>query len=257
MVNLVVKLWVLLFGMAVGSFLNVCIYRLPVSISLIRPRSMCPRCKSPIAFYDNIPVLSYLFLRGRCRRCGAPIPYRYPLVELLSGLLAVAVFKYHGPSAEAVFLYVLIAALLVVTFIDMDHQIIPDVITRPGIGIGFLTSFVVDYVSYPASLMGIALGGGSLLLVAWGYSAVTKREGMGGGDIKLLAMIGAFLGWKAVIFTIFAGSALGTLVGIGVALQKGGGGKMAIPFGPFLSLGAILYIFFGPQVIDWYLGTMR
>ena len=253
----IVELWVLFFGMAVGSFLNVCIYRLPHSLSLIRPRSMCPSCRSPIAFYDNVPVVSYLLLRAKCRKCGASISARYPVVEFVSGLFAVAVVVRHGLSADALFLYILIAALLVVTFIDIDHQIIPDVITFPGIALGFLTSFIAGYVTYKESLIGILLGGGSLLLVAWGYSALTKREGMGGGDIKLLGMIGAFLGWKAVIFTIFAGSAIGTVIGLILAVRKGGGGKLAIPFGPFLSIGAILFIFFGPQMISWYVGTMR
>jgi len=254
---LVVNLWVLLFGMAVGSFLNVCIYRLPRSLSLIRPGSMCPGCRSKIAFYDNIPVLSYLLLKGRCRRCGARISPRYPLVELVSGLFAVAVLGRYGLTLEAFVLYALTAALLVITFIDIDHQIIPDVITYPGIVIGFLMSFFLDHVTYQESFIGILVGGGSLLLVAWGYHGLTKREGMGGGDIKLLAMIGAFLGWKAVVFTIFAGSAIGTVVGATVALRKGGGRRLAVPFGPFLSLGALLFLFFGPQVIHWYLGLMR
>jgi len=242
--------------MAVGSFLNVCIYRLPRSLSLVGPRSMCPSCRTNIAFYDNIPVVSYLLLRGRCRKCGARISVRYAVVELLLGLFALAVFVRHGLSLEALFLYGLIAALIVITFIDIDHQIIPDVITYPGIVIGFLMSLIVGHITFKDSLIGIALGGGSLLLVAWGYHALTKREGMGGGDIKLLAMIGAFLGWKAVIFTIFAGSVTGTFVGAFVALGKGGGRKLAVPFGPFLSLGALLFIFFGPQFIEWYLGLM-
>ncbi|MEE9567714.1 MAG: A24 family peptidase [Desulfobacteria bacterium] len=243
--------------MAVGSFLNVCIYRLPRSLSLIHPPSMCPSCRTKIPFYDNVPVASYLWLRGRCRHCGAAFSLRYPLVELVSGLFAVAVFARYGFSWESLFLYSLVGALLVITFIDIDHQIIPDVITYPGIGVGFVTSLLLGHITYKESLIGILLGGGILLLVAWGYYLLTKREGMGGGDIKLLAMIGAFLGWKGAIFTIFAGSAIGTVAGVALALRTGGGRKLAIPFGPFLSVGALLYLFFGPQLIGWYIALMR
>jgi leader peptidase (prepilin peptidase)/N-methyltransferase len=253
-----IKVFVFVFGAAVGSFLNVCIYRLPRSISLIRPRSRCPRCESGIAFYDNIPILSYLWLRGKCRHCGATISLRYPVVELAAGLFAVALFSQPGLALrEAFVLFVLVAVLLVVTFIDIDHQIIPDMITYPGIVIGFLSSFFLENITYKDSLLGIVLGGGLLLLVASGYYFVTKKEGMGGGDVKLLAMIGAFLGWKAVIFTILVGSAIGTVIGIAMAFRMQGGRKLAIPFGPFLSLGALLFIFQGHSIMAWYIGLMR
>jgi len=153
--------------------------------------------------------------------------------------------------------YALVAALLVITFIDIDHQIIPDVITYPGIVVGFLASLAVGQITYIESLIGIILGGGVLLMVAWGYYLVTKKEGMGGGDIKLLAMIGAFLGWKGVIFTIFVGSAIGSAVGIALALRTEQGRKLPIPFGPFLSLGALLFLFFGPQIISLYVRILR
>ena len=243
--------------MAVGSFLNVCIYRLPRSLSLVRPGSMCPNCKKKIPFYDNIPVMSYLWLRGRCRHCGTIISFRYPVVELTAGLFAVAVYSRHGFTFEGLFFYALVGLLLVVTFIDIDHQIIPNVITYPGIVVGFLCSLWLGHVTYKESLAGILLGGGILLLVAWGYYFLTKKEGMGGGDVKLLAMIGAFLGWKAVVFTIFVGSAVGTVAGVAVMLRTREGRKMAVPFGPFLSLGALLYMFQGPQIIHWYMTLMR
>jgi leader peptidase (prepilin peptidase)/N-methyltransferase len=179
------------------------------------------------------------------------------VVELVSGLFAVALFNRYGFSWDSLFLYALVAALLVVTFIDIDHQIIPDVITLPGIPVGFLSSFLLAHITYKESLIGIILGGGLLLCVAWGYYLLTKREGMGGGDIKLLAMIGAFLGWKGVIFTVFAASAIGTAAGLVVTLRTGAGRKLAIPFGPFLSLGALLYLFFGTQMVSWYLSLMR
>jgi len=248
---------VFLFGAAIGSFLNVCIYRLPQSLSLIHPRSMCPRCRAPIPFYDNIPILSYLVLHGKCRRCATSISPRYPVVELAAGLFAVAVFARHGVSWDGFLVYVLVAALLVVTFIDIDHQVIPNIITYPGIIIGFGTSFFTGLVSYRESLLGIALGAGVLVIVASGYYLLTKKEGMGGGDVKLLAMIGAFLGWKAVIFTIFVGSAVGTVLGVAVAVRTKKGRKTAVPFGPFLSLGAILYLFHGPEIVNWYFGLMR
>jgi leader peptidase (prepilin peptidase)/N-methyltransferase len=255
---LMIKLFIFVFGTAVGSFLNVCIYRLPRSLSLIHPRSMCPRCGEGIAFYDNIPILSYLWLRGRCRHCGATISLRYPVVELAAGLFAVALFAREGLALhEGLILYVLVATLLVVTFIDIDYQIIPDAITYPGIVIGFLSSFVLKNITYKESLLGIAVGGGLLLLVASGYYFLTKKEGMGGGDVKLLAMIGAFLGWKAAIFTIMVGSAIGTVLGIAMAIRTQGGRSLAVPFGPFLSLGALLFIFEGQAMIAWYMGLMR
>ena len=213
---------------------------------------MCPSCGAKIAFYDNIPILSYLWLRGRCRRCGAIISLRYLVVEVAAGLFAVAMLTRHGLTLDGFFLYALVSALLVVAFIDIDHQIIPDVITCPGIVVGFFSSFVVGYVTYKESLMGIVLVGGILLLVATGYYFLTKKEGMGGGDIKLLAMIGAFIGWKGVLLTIFLSSAIGTLSGLLVMLRSRKTMKMAIPFGPFLSIGATIYIFFGKELIFWY-----
>ncbi|NVM22761.1 MAG: prepilin peptidase [Desulfobacterales bacterium] len=254
---MILKIFIFLFGTAVGSFLNVCIYRLPRSLSLIHPRSACPNCGHKIAFYDNIPIASHLWLRGRCRHCRAAISLRYPVVELAAGLFAVGVFSRFSLAWEGLFLYALVAALLVVTFIDIDHQIIPDVITYPGIVIGLLCSFLPGHITYKESLMGIAFGGGILLLVAWGYYLLTKKEGMGGGDVKLLAMIGAFLGWQAVIFTIFVGSAIGTVIGVAVALRTHGGRTMAVPFGPFLSLGALVFLFQGREIMGWYLQILR
>lgn len=243
-------------GMAIGSFLNVCIYRLPESRSIVHPGSSCPACGFKIPFYDNIPVLSYLFLRGRCRRCGVKISLRYPLVEVTAGLFALALFHGYGWSWEALYFFTFVAALLVITFIDIDHRIIPDVITYPGIVVGFACSFWAGHVTWKASLLGILLGGGLLFLVASGYYYLTKKEGMGGGDVKLLAMIGAVLGWQATIFTLFVGSAVGTVFGIVVALQTREGRKTAVPFGPFLSVGALLFLFFGRQIMDWYFGLL-
>ena len=238
--------------MCIGSFLNVCIYRLPESKSIVRPASTCPKCQTPIRFYDNIPVLSYLWLRGKCRACRAPISFRYPLVELISGLFALCVVLSFGLNLESLVYYLFICTLLIVTFIDLDHQIIPDVLTLPGIPIFFIASLAVDDVSTKDALLGILVGGGSLLAVAWGYSLLTGKEGMGGGDIKLLAMIGALIGWKGVCFTIFVSSAIGTVAGVLVMLSTKGGRKLVIPFGPFLSIAAVIYIFFGNDLLLWY-----
>lgn len=254
MINFLIIGLVFMFGMCIGSFLNVCIYRLPSSMSIIKPsRSFCPQCKSAIKFYDNIPVFSYIWLKGRCRNCKASISLRYPLVELITGILAIAILFLFGLTLEGLVYFIFISSLLVITFIDIDHKIIPDIITLPGIPIGLLASFVLPAMTFISSLVGLLVGGGSLLLVAWVYSLITHKEGMGGGDIKLLGMIGAFLGWKGVIFTIFAASLTGTLVGIIVMLQKGKNLKFAIPFGPFLSIGAMSYVFFGERVMYWYL----
>lgn len=236
-----------------GSFLNVCIHRLPEGQSIVTPGSTCPQCKKPIRFYDNIPIISYLLLRARCRNCATPIPLRYPMVELLGGLLALCVFLKFGLSLETLVYFVFIAVLLVITYIDIDHRIIPDILSLPGIPIFFLGSFILVDVTWVDALIGILVGGGSLFAVAWGYYLLTRKEGMGGGDIKLLAMIGALIGWKGVLFTIFASSAIGTIAGIITMLYTKKGLKLAVPFGPFLAIGAIIYIFFGPQIIQWYL----
>lgn len=254
MVNVLFVSLVFIFGMCVGSFLNVCIYRLPSSTSIINPSlSFCPQCKSAIKFYDNIPVLSYLWLKGRCRYCKIPISLRYPMVELMTGIIAVAILFMFGPTPEGIVYFIFMTSLLVITFIDIDYKIIPDTITLPGIPIGLAASFVLPAMTFKSSLLGLLAGGGSLLLVAWTYSLITRKEGMGGGDIKLLGMIGTIVGWKGVIFTIFVASLAGTLVGMIVMLQKGKNLKFAIPFGPFLSIGAMSYVFFGKKVLFWYL----
>lgn len=244
-------------GAVVGSFLNVCIFRLPKDESVVFPPSHCTNCDYRIRWYDNIPILSYLFLRGKCRRCGAPISLQYPLVELINALLSLALFLRYGPGFVFAVLLVFCSALVVVTFIDLEHQIIPDSITLPGIVVGFLVSFFIPSHGWLNSLLGILAGGGSLLLVAYGYQLIAKRDGMGGGDIKLLAMMGAFFGWKAILFIVFAASLLGSVIGISIMLAKKKDSTLAIPFGPYLASGAILYIFYGKRLIYWYLNLGR
>jgi leader peptidase (prepilin peptidase)/N-methyltransferase len=250
-----------IFGLCIGSFLNVCIYRLPAGKSIVFPGSMCPVCNQAIAFHDNIPVLSYLLLRGRCRGCKTPIPFRYPMVELITGLLALGIFIRFGLSPAALVFFIFSATLMVATFIDIDHRIIPDLITLPGIPVFFIASFFLPHPDLISalirSILGILAGGGSLFLVAWTYERLTGKEGMGMGDVKLMGMIGALLGWQGVLFTIFTGSSAGCLVGLVLMAKHRGGMKMAVPFGPFLSLGALLYVFWGPDLINWYLNLLH
>lgn len=243
------------FGSVIGSFLNVCIYRLPRDKSIVFPGSHCPHCNQAIRFYDNIPIVSFLVLRGRCRTCGAAISPRYVIVEALAGCLSLVLFL-HFPPVEYLVYFAFCASLIVITFIDLEFQIIPDIISLPGIPIGFLCSFLLSRVTYFDSLLGILLGGGILFAVAEGYLLVTKTEGMGGGDIKLLAMIGAFLGYQAVLVTIFLSAFVGSVVGVTLMLLKGKDRKYAIPFGPFLALAAIICLFWQQPLIAWYQGVL-
>lgn len=243
---------VVVFGLCIGSFLNVCIYRIPVRKSIVSPGSSCPACGTAIRFYDNIPLLSYLILGGKCRHCRTYISFRYPLIELITGAFSLGLYLKFGLSAEALIYFVFICVLIVIAFIDIDHRIIPDRITLPGIFIFFIAAFAIPSLSWTDSLLGIVIGGGSLFLVAVVYHLVTHKEGMGGGDIKLLAMIGALVGWKGVFFTIFVSSAVGTLAGLLIMAATRQNLKLAVPFGPFLSIGAAAYIFFGPQLVAWY-----
>lgn len=255
--NYLTEFFVFIFGICIGSFLNVCIYRLPESKSIVHPRSMCPSCGTLIASYDNLPIFSYMALRGKCRHCAARISLRYPAIEFISGIFAVGVYLKYGLSLEALIYYTFIATLLVITFIDIDHQIIPDVISLPGIPIFFAASFALPDITLVESIVGILIGGGSLWIVAQLYYVLTRKEGMGGGDIKLLAMMGAVIGWKGVLFTIFVASAIGTVAGMLVMLKTRTSMKLKVPFGPFLAIGAIAYIFLGPQLITWYFNLLR
>ena len=244
-----------LFGAVVGSFLNVCIYRIPLGISIAYPSSRCPGCGESIPFYLNIPLLGYLMARGRCASCSTSISAMYPAIEGLTGLFAVALFLRFGVSVELFVYFAFISALLVISFIDLEHQIIPDVISLPFIPLGFGASFFLASPGVAASALGLLLGGGVLLAIAAGYHLVTGSEGMGGGDIKLLAMIGAFTGWRGVIVTLLLGSFIGALVGLVVIAAKGKGGRYKIPFGPFLAGGAAAHLFYGEHLIDWYLNA--
>lgn len=239
----------LLLGAIIGSFLNVVILRLPTDDeSIIFPASHCPRCQNPLSWYENIPILSFLVLRGRCSHCQARISLQYPTVELCMALLSAAIFHRFGLTITAAGYLLFCAALLVIIWIDFQHQIIPDVISLPGILMGLIFSLASPALTWQDSLIGLLLGGGVLYTIALFYFLWRKQEGMGGGDIKLLAMIGAFLGWQALPFVIFASSLSGSCIGILAMIKQGKGGKTRIPFGPFLSLAALAYLFFQEQV---------
>jgi len=250
--NNIMILFSLLFGLAFGSFLNVCIYRIPLNKSIIFPPSSCPNCEHRIKFYDNIPVFSYLLLRGKCRYCHTHIPIHYPVVELLTGLLSMALFIRYGLSYQYILSFLFLIALLLISFIDLHHQIIPDILSIPGIFAGIAVSFIPGHLTWPDSIIGAVGGGGILYLIALVYKKVTGKDGMGGGDVKLLAMIGAWMGWRALPFIILLSSLSGIVIGGGALMMAGKGYRVRIPFGPFLSLGAIIYFFFGRQILIWY-----
>lgn len=246
-----VPLAVAVIGLFIGSFLNVCIHRIPREESIVFPSSRCPKCREKIRPWDNIPVLSYLFLRGRCRHCKEKISPRYPLVETLCALIALAMLYRFGLTAAFFIYYAWACVLLVITFIDIDYQIIPDSLSIGGIVVGLALVWWLP-VSYPEALIGLGVGAGLLIVVIYGYYFLTGKQGMGGGDVKLLGMIGVFTGWEGVLFTIFMGSLLGSLVGIPWALLQKKNMQAAIPFGPFLALGAFINVLFGDMLIDWY-----
>jgi leader peptidase (prepilin peptidase)/N-methyltransferase len=239
-----------ILGAVIGSFLNVVIYRLPKDESIIRPGSHCPNCGTPIRFYDNIPFLGYLMLKGRCRKCGSVISIRYLLVEMITALVFATFFHLFGLSIELPILLVFASVLIVISFIDFDYYIIPDIFSLGGIVLGIIVSFGRPDFTFLDSILGVILGGGILYVIAKSYEVIRKREGMGGGDIKLLGMIGAFCGWKGVVFSLVTGSLVGTIIGIPLMLIKRQDTKYALPFGPFLSLGALVYTIAGTYIIQ-------
>ncbi len=250
-------LWAAGFGLVVGSFLNVVIHRLPKEESLVVPRSHCPACQVPIRVIDNIPIVSFLLLRGRCRACGHPIAWRYPLVEGLTGLLFAMTVAQFGATLQAAFLLALLCGLVVVSFIDLDHQIIPNIITLPGIPLGLVSGLLLGQPSVLDRLIGALAGAGFLYLVLFYGGVLYGQEAMGEGDLNLVAMVGAFLGWKAVVITILVGCLVGSAVGLSLIALRRLDRRQHIPFGPFLSMGAAVGLFWGDRLISWYLGFLR
>jgi len=247
---------ILLFilGSIFGSFLNVCIYRLPRGMSIVSPRSHCSSCRHKLAWFENVPILSFIFLKGRCRNCRRRISYVYPIVEIITGFLAVILYTFFGLNLRLLIFFALFSSLIVATFIDFEKNEIPDIITLPGIIIGLLLSLFFPELmsktksahSFFNSVLGIIVGGGSLYAVGYLGEIVFKKEAMGGGDIKLLAMVGAFLGWKIVLLTFFIAPFFGSLAGIILKIKKG---AEIIAYGPYLSLAAFVSLLFGDRLI--------
>lgn len=246
-----------IFGLIVGSFLNVCIYRIPRQKNIVSPPSSCVSCGKLIKPYDNIPIISFFLIRGRCRYCGEKISWRYPFIESLNTVFYLLAYHKFGFGIELIPIFLLLSAMLVITFIDLDFQIIPDSITLPGILIGLASSSLIfpdPFETYAITgfvngFIGFIVGGGLFFLIA-----LLSRGGMGGGDIKMMAMVGSFLGWKGVLMTTLIASVTGSIIGLCLILFKGKNRKTAIPFGPFLALGCIVTLFSGNFIFNWYLG---
>lgn len=236
---------VFLFGLAIGSFANVCIHRMPIQKSIVHPRSYCPSCNKPIAIWDNVPVISYALLGGKCRHCKQPISMIYPLIEIITAVMITSVFIKFGFTIEFLIFAVVASALVIITAIDLEHKIIPDLITLPGICFGFIAGTYL--LGFFDAVVGFLIGGGLFYAIA-----VLSRGGMGGGDIKFIAGAGALLGWKKVLLVIFVGSLLGSIVGLAMILLQGKNRKSQIPFGPYLAAGMLIVIFSGNQLIELY-----
>jgi leader peptidase (prepilin peptidase)/N-methyltransferase len=258
-------LFAFVFGAIVGSFLNVVIHRYPRDESIVFPPSHCPRCDAPIRWYDNVPILSFIVLLGRCRACREPISWRYPLVELANALFYLAVFLHTGPQIAFVFVAAMVSMLIVLIFIDAEIQILPDVIDIPGIVIGLAIGALGLSASAPAlmlaeswldSLLGAIAGAAIVAVIIGAYWLVRRVEGMGWGDSKMLAMIGALVGWRAVLGVLLLGSITGAIIGVPVALRSREGMQLAVPFGVFLGFGALVVLFFGPTLSGWYLALI-
>ncbi len=245
-----------LFGAVIGSFLNVCIYRIPLGRSVVSPPSSCPACGTRIAPYDNVPVLAWIWLRGRCRSCRARISARYPAVEALTALIFLGLAWRYGASWALPPALFFASAMIVVTLVDWDHRIIPDVITLPGIALGILASFLTP-VTLIGALAGAALGYALLWGLGRGYQRLTGVEGMGGGDVKLAAMLGAFLGWQGLLMTIFLASLSGSIAGLALIARGRGSRRTALPFGTFLAPVGVLVYIWGPGLLGWYLALTR
>jgi leader peptidase (prepilin peptidase)/N-methyltransferase len=245
-----------LFGAVIGSFLNVCIYRLPRGRSVVWPGSACGSCGRELSWFENVPIVSYLALGGRCRSCHARVSARYLVVEAVTAAMFAAAWWGYGPGTLLASRLLFGCALLVLFAIDLEHHLLPNVITLPGIVVGFGFSLLGE-PGWAASLSGILVGGGVLYLIAEGYYRLRHEEGLGMGDVKMLAMIGAFVGWKLTLVTLMLASLAGSIVGVTLIALQRGGLKYALPFGTFLAMGAALSATIGPGVLAWYLGFLQ
>lgn len=242
-------------GLLMGSFGNVCIFRLPLKRSVVIPRSHCPKCNAFIAWYDNIPILSFIILKFKCRHCKKRIGLIYPLIESISAILAVASFVVFGWNLEALLYFIFLWGLLIIIVIDIRHMIIPNAITFPGIILGLLGAATkILPLPFWQSVAGLALGGGLLWVVGYFYFAISKRMGLGGGDIKLMAVVGAFLGVELTILTLFISSLLGSIAGLYLIFFRKKSTKYAIPFGPYIAIGGAIALFFGRDILRIYGG---
>ncbi len=253
-INLV---FLVLFGLMWGSFLNVVIYRLPAGKSLVRPRSSCPQCGAFIKPYDNVPVMSYLWLGGRCRSCRKRIPVQYPLVELLTVGVLLILYLTFGLALHFFACALFSTALLVLGFIDFSHQVLPDVITLPGLVLALAYSFIRPDLAWTQALLGAAVGGGMILIIIGLYFVVRRREGMGLGDVTMMLLVGAFLGWRLAVLTLVLAALSGALVGILLIVFKKKGLQQALPFGSFLAPAAFASLLWGERLITWYVRLYR
>lgn len=243
-------------GAVIGSFLNVCIHRMPREESIVTPGSHCTSCGAVVPFYHNIPIVSWFVLRGKCASCGASFSIRYPLIEAMTAAIYVLLYWKFGLTAPFAIYALFASAMIVVTFIDLDFRIIPDEISVAGIPIGFALSFVNPFLTWQDSLIGVVVGGGLLLGLGLLYQAIRGIQGMGGGDIKLLATIGAFLGWRSVLAVIFISSVLGSVAGIVGMIATKSDARFKIPYGPFLAAAAVAFVFVGEDLVNWYVGLL-
>jgi leader peptidase (prepilin peptidase)/N-methyltransferase len=255
--HVIILIFAVILGLCVGSFLNVVIARIPEGRSIIYPGSACPRCGKAIAWYDNLPVLSYALLLGRCRHCRGPISWRYPAVELACGLLFGLAYGHFGQGTALASALILLAGLVAITAIDLDHQIIPDVLSLPGIAVGILLSLAPGGIGWAPSILGVLLGGGVFLVIIAASTLVLGQAGMGVGDVKLGAMLGAFLGWKLALLSILLSTLLGGPLAAALLASGRKSRKDPIPFGPFLALGGFISLFWGEALLAWYFAQFQ
>lgn len=253
--RILLDLYALLVGLVTGSYLNVVVHRLPRGLSTVVPRSRCPGCGTPIRPLDNLPVVSWLLLRGRCRACGALISPRYPLIEAFTGLLFVACLERFGATPGALVGALFCALMIALAAIDVEHFLLPDRITLPGIAVGLALQPFTPWATFTQGIVGALVGAGVLLAAYGGWWLLRREEGLGLGDVKMLAMIGAFLGWRGVVIALFLGALSGALFGLALVAVRGGGMRVKLPFGVFLACGALVALFAGRELLELYVAV--